>query len=102
MTHNHRNRPKAVPHKPMLPQCCAPVDTSSWAEHYCKRRTARMAYTGYDLTRCNKGGTVHLYSHDFCAQHAGILALAVVLGEVSEAEALRRGPEIVSQLSAGN
>lgn len=101
MTANRRNRPKAVPNKPVLAQCAAPVDTSCWAEHYTKRRTARMNAVGWDLGCCNKGGTVHLYGHDFCAQHAGILALAVVLGEVSETEALRRGPAIVSQLSAG-
>lgn len=103
MYNNKRNRPKPVkPHTSTLNQCEAPVDTSCWAKHYIERRTKKLKSTGWKLDQCGKGATVHLCEHDFCAQHAGILALAIVLGEVSEEEGVRNGPKIVSWLSAGN
>jgi hypothetical protein len=40
-----------------------------------------MARSGKILDQCPRGGTVHINGKDYCGQHAGQVALALLLNE---------------------
>lgn len=57
------------------------VDSSCWSQSYLDRRRAKMQRAGLDYAKCPRGGTVNIDGKDYCCQHAGQIALAMLLGE---------------------
>ena len=63
----------------VTPQCEAPFDQTPFTPEYIKRRTERCDNNGWSLTQCGRPSTYEIEGKCLCTQHAGTLALKVLL-----------------------
>lgn len=66
-------------------QCCSTINdmTSPVSQFYTDYRKAKAQRRGYDLERCQKSAKYKIDGKSYCAFHAGIEALQILMKEDS-------------------
>lgn len=69
------------PHTENLPQCSAYTgDKSAWNHLSWRQRVERCMKKGSDPRLCTKGAGIEIDGKPYCRQHAGAIAIDILLG----------------------
>lgn len=78
-------RIKPIKPKPVqTPQCCVDFDPSCYGPGYNERRAEKCERLGWDVNKCGKPSTYEINGKFYCTQHAGQLALRMLMEESME------------------
>lgn len=63
----------------VTPQCCVSFDGKMFQKHYLERRSKRCAAMGWNPAKCTKPSSYKIDGNHYCTQHAGQLAIKILL-----------------------
>jgi len=68
-----------IPDRVVTPQCRVAFDHSVYGKHYLEHRASRCNKLGWAVDQCCKPSSYEIDGKFYCTQHAGQIALKILL-----------------------